>query len=56
MGFAPTLLYVTAIRMWRVKRAARQKQDAELKKAREELREVLSLPQEAQLVLLGFLD
>ena len=37
-------------------RAARQKQDAELKKAREELREVLSLQQEAQLVLLGFLD
>lgn len=28
MGFAPTLLYVTAIRMWRVKRAARQKQKA----------------------------
>jgi len=37
-------------------RDAKKKQEAELAKARESLREVLSLRQEAQLVLMGTLD
>jgi Spy/CpxP family protein refolding chaperone len=37
-------------------REARKKAEAELKKAREELRQVLTLKQEARLVLMGTLD
>jgi len=37
-------------------REARQKKEEELKKAREELRKVLTIRQEAQMVLMGYLD
>lgn len=37
-------------------RAAREKAEAELKQAREELRQVLSVRQEANLVLMGIMD
>jgi len=37
-------------------RTTRAKREAELKTAREELRKVLTLRQEAQLVLMGMLD
>jgi hypothetical protein len=37
-------------------RAAREKAEAELKKSREELRQVLSVRQEANLVLMGIMD
>ena len=37
-------------------REARKKNDESLKKAREDLRKVLSLKQEARLVLFGLLD
>mgnify|MGYP001074398676 CR=1 FL=1 len=37
-------------------RTSRAKKEADLKSAREELRKVLTLRQEAQLVLMGMLD